>query len=78
MKTLKQNYRGFLAMAAVSATLMLAAASRSFADDWGGHYRYYDRDGYWDGHHTYHAFEYYHHHRGYWDNRSGIRIWINV
>ena len=64
MKTLKQNYRGFLAVAAISATLMLAGASQSFAEDWGGHQHYGDRDGFWDGDLHYHAFETYHSHRG--------------
>lgn len=74
MKTLKENYKGFLAIAAVSVTLMLASASQSFAD-----YRAHsDGNGYWDGHHHYHAFQYYHHHRGYWGERNGIRIWINI
>jgi len=75
---MKKNYRGFLTAMAVSITFMLAGARQSFADDWGGHYRYYDRDGYWDGQRHYHGFEYYHHHRGYWDNRGGVRIWINI
>jgi hypothetical protein len=73
MKTLKQNYKGFLAIMAVTVTLMLASAGQSFADNWR-----YDHDGYWDGHHHYHAFQYYHHQRGYWDERNGIRIWINI
>jgi hypothetical protein len=77
MKTFK-HYRGFLAVTAVSVSLMLMGASQSFGDDWGGHHRYYDRDGYWDGQHHYHNFEYYHNHRGYWDQRGGVRVWINV
>jgi hypothetical protein len=47
------------------------------ADDWGGHQRYYDRDGFYDGQHRYHPFERYHDHRGYWDQRNGTRIFIN-
>ena len=78
MKILKQNYRAFLAVTAVCAILMLTGSSPSYADDWGGHYRYYDRDGFWDGYHHYHHYDYYHHHRGYWNTRNGINVWINV
>jgi hypothetical protein len=74
MKTLKQNHRGFLALAALSVTFMLATAGPSFAD---GSYRH-DQHGYWDGHHHYHNYDYYHHHRGYWDERNGVRIFINL
>ena len=72
MKIFKQNYRGFLAIAAVSLTLFLAGASSSFAD-----YRH-DNSGYWDSHHRHHNYEYYHHHRGYWGQRNGVRIFINL
>jgi len=78
MKTFKQTYRGLLTATILALPFVLAGASRSFADDWGGHYRYYDRDGYRDGDRHYHHFDYYHHHRGYWDERSEVRIWINV
>lgn len=71
MKTFKQNYRGFLTMAAVSATLMLAGASQSFADN--GY-----RNGYRNYHHPSHNYTNYHHHRGYWDNRNGVRVWITI
>ena len=73
MKTLKRNYRGLLAIAAVSTTLMPAGASPSFADT----YRH-DHNGYWDGHSHYHHYAYYQNHRGYWDERNGVRIWINL
>ncbi len=61
-------------MAAVATTLMLAGTSSSFADNG---YRH-DSNGYWDNHHNYHNYEYYHNHRGYWDERNGVRIWINI
>jgi len=72
MKTLKQNHRGFLA-AAVTVTLMLATAAPSRADG----YRH-DDHGYWDNHHSYHHYDYYQNHRGYWDERNGVRIFINI
>jgi len=74
MKTLKQHSLRFLALAAVTVTLMLAAATPSLAD---GPYRH-DDHGYWDDHHHYHAFDYYQNHRGYWDERNGVRIFINL
>ncbi len=40
----------------------------------------YDHDshGWWDAHHHHHPFIYHNHHRGYWDERGGTRIFINV
>ena len=76
MKT--QNHRGLLAVAALTATLTVLGASQSYADhDRYNHYRYNDH-GYWDNHHHYHTWEYRDHHRGYWDQRDGVRIWINI
>jgi hypothetical protein len=74
MKTLKQNYREFLAITAISGTLMLTTVIPSFADD---HF-HHDDHGYWDGHHQYHHYAYYQNHRGYWDERNGVRIFINL
>jgi hypothetical protein len=41
---------------------------------------YYDRypDGYWDHHGHYRHYEVYHRHRGYWDERNGVRVFINL
>ncbi len=78
MKTLKQNQRGFLAIAAITLTLMIAGASQSYADhDRYNHYRHDDR-GYWDHNNHYRTFDYRDHHRGYWDQRDGVRLWINI
>ena len=74
MKTSKQNYQRFVAIAAACVTLSVASITQSFAD---GPYRH-DSNGYWDGHHHYHGYEFYHHHRGYWDNRAGVRVFINI
>lgn len=74
MKTLKQNYQGLLAIAAISGTLMLATAIPTLGDDY---YRHDDR-GYWDTHYRHHHYVYYHDHRGYWDERNGVRIFINL
>lgn len=38
----------------------------------------HDGRGYWDGHHHHHNYDYYHHQRGYWDQRNGVRVFINL
>jgi hypothetical protein len=40
---------------------------------------YYDKypDGYWDQHGHYQHYTIYHHHRGYWDQRNGVRVFIS-
>ena len=53
------------------AAFLYTGASQAWADDHG-------HDGFWDGHHHYHHYEYYHNHRGYWDERNGLRVWINI
>jgi opacity protein-like surface antigen len=77
MKTLKQNYRGFLAVTAVSITLLLAGASQSYADPVHNFYGH-DANGYYDEHHGYHHWNYYHNQRGYWGDRNGVRVFINL
>ena len=41
---------------------------------------YYDRypDGYWDHGGHYRHYEIYHRHRGYWDDRGGARVFIQL
>ena len=65
-------------MLGMAVVFVLGGASKSWADDWRYHDRYYDRDGYWDYHHHYHSYLYYHHHRGYWDERNGVHVWISI
>jgi hypothetical protein len=70
MKTQKTIIRSsFLVLAGLCAFLY-AGANQALAHD--------DHDGFWDDHHHYHHYEYYHHHRGYWDDRSGVRVWIGI
>ncbi len=40
----------------------------------------YDHDdrGWYDRDHHHHPFIYYHNHRGYWDQRNGVRVFINI
>jgi hypothetical protein len=53
-----------LALGALSATRVMA----------------YDHDdrGWYDANHHRHPFILYHHHHGYWDQRNGVRLFINV
>jgi hypothetical protein len=41
------------------------------------HYRR-DNYGYWDEHDRYRHYILWHNHHGYWDNRGGVRVFINV
>jgi hypothetical protein len=74
--TLHRTKRGLLLTA--MATFFVLGGSQLRADDWGGHQRYYDRDGFYDGQRHYHQYDHYRDHRGYWDERNGVRIFINV
>jgi len=57
----------------IGAALLAAAGTLNQAQ------AYYDRypDGYWDHHGRWQNYEIYHHHRGYWDERNGVRVFIN-
>ncbi len=46
-------------------------ATRSLAYD-------HDDRGWYDNDHHRHPFVNYHHHRGYWDQRNGVRVFINI
>ena len=82
LKTMKnkisRHNRGRLVMAVLFSAFMAGGVSQLRADDWGGHQRYNNQDGFWDGQRHYHQYDNYHHHRGYWDQRSGVRFFINV
>lgn len=64
--------------ALLAATILLAAgaAAQLRADD----HKPYDRDqtGYFDADHHHHPFVLHNGHHGYWDERSGTRIWISI
>jgi len=38
----------------------------------------HDKTGYWDANQQHHAYVVHNNHRGYWDQRSGTRIWVNI
>ncbi|HUB67978.1 MAG TPA: hypothetical protein VL981_10890 [Candidatus Methylacidiphilales bacterium] len=58
------------ALLLLGATLFLGTAIPQAWSD--------DRDGFWDHGHRWHHYEYYHDHRGYWDERNGVRVFINI
>ncbi|HEY0257925.1 MAG TPA: hypothetical protein VGC39_10820 [Candidatus Methylacidiphilales bacterium] len=66
---LQRNKRGLL-MLGLAVFFVLGGSSQSWAYD--------HHNGGWDNHHRYHHYGYYHHHRGYWDQRNGLRVWINI
>jgi hypothetical protein len=76
IQTLQRMNLGFLLTAA--GALFVLSSGHLRAEDWGGHQRYYDRNGFYDGQHQYHQFEHYRKHRGYWNQHNGVRIFINV
>lgn len=45
-----------------------------------GRMQAYDHDahGWYDNDHHHHPFIYHNHHRGYWDERNGVRVFINI
>jgi hypothetical protein len=59
----------------MSGLLVLAltgfTAGRTFAYD-------HDDRGWYDNNHHHHPFVNYHNHRGYWDQRNGVRVFISI
>ncbi len=53
------------------ASFIAVSAGRSMAYD-------HDEKGWFDDHHKHHPFIYHNHHRGYWDQRDGARVFINI
>jgi len=56
-------------LAILAVAFVFAGTSSLWADD--------GRHGYRDDHHRYHSYVYWHDHRGYWDHRGAVRIFIN-
>ncbi len=52
--------------------LLFGGIQPALADDHGDH------NGGRDSHGNYHRYSYHHHHRGYWNEDGGSRIWINI
>ena len=77
-RMLRHNRRALVAVAILFSAFVAGGASPLRADDWGGHQRYHNQNGFYDGQHRYHHFDHYRGHRGYWDRNSGVSFFINV
>jgi len=75
---MSRHNRGMLVVAILLSAFLAGGVGQLRADDWGGHQRYYDRDGFYNGQHQYYPYEHYRNHRGYWDQRGGVRVFINL
>ena len=68
----------------LAGTMLFGLPNMSKAEDhdggdWDSHHHYrVDKEGYWDDHHQHQKFVFWHHHRGYWDERGEKRIFITV
>lgn len=60
------------------AILGIAGASVAKADYYRDPHYAYGHNGYWDEHHRYHHWEHYHDHDGYWSQRNGVRVFIDI
>jgi hypothetical protein len=67
------------ALTLAALLLMAAGANSLWADNMWDSRHHYRRDnyGYYDGDH-YHHYQTWHNHRGYWDTRGPVRVFINV
>jgi len=74
----RSNRKFLLSVMILFFALAAGGISQLRADDWGGHQRYQNQNGFYDGQHRYHQFDHYRNHRGYWDQRSGTNFFINV
>jgi hypothetical protein len=69
------------AFSALVALFVFTGATNLWAHDgqWDSNHHFYHNDaGYWDSHDHYNKYSSHNHHRGYWDNRSTGRIFINI
>ena len=64
--------RSIVLTALALAAFGLTASANAYPHQPHGH------DGYTDGNHHYHPYVMHQGHRGYWDQRSGVQVWINV
>ena len=71
---MSRSNRGIaLAIAVLFTAFLWAGAGQA-----GAYYGNQNQNGYWDNHHQYHNYGYHNHHRGYWNQSNGVRLWINV
>jgi hypothetical protein len=71
-----------LALAALIALSLFAGTmgtASAHDGQWDSRHHYYrDNYGYWNEHDRYTHYVFWHNHHGYWDNRGGTRVFINV
>jgi len=75
-------FKAILALVTVLGLLVLAptmAVADPHPGVWDARHHYYrDNYGYWNEHDHYTHYITWHNHHGYWDNRGGTRVFINV
>ncbi len=64
--------RNLVLAAVAAAAFSLTAQANAYPHEPHG------RDGYRDGNHHYHPYSYHNGHRGYWDQRGGVRVFITI
>ncbi len=58
---------------------LAATPAQAHDGQWDSRHHYYrDNYGYWNEHDHYAHYTYWNNHHGYWDNRGGVRVFINV
>jgi len=81
MKTTSLS-KALLALVTILGFLVIApmtAQADPHPGVWDARHHYYrDNYGYWDEHDHYRHYIEWHHHHGYWDNKGGVRVFINV
>jgi hypothetical protein len=68
---MKKTTTHFALTLGLIALFAVVGVSRTMAYD-------HDDKGWFDNNHHHHPFIYHNHHRGYWDQQNGVRVFINV
>jgi len=69
-KSARASLIAVMALVVGGLTAQLHAEDHKFGD--------HDKTGYWDANQQHHAYVMHNNHRGYWDQRNGAHIWVNV
>ena len=72
-------FKILLALVAAIGFFNIAPAAQAHDGQWDGRHHYYrDNYGYWNDGDHYRHYTSWHTHHGYWDDRGGTRVFINV